>query len=129
MNAPASGFRERIVGRRANARLRLHVPAELVLTDGNARCLLDDISRTGAHVTVPRTVFRGSDAVLRCGGLECFGEIVWVSGNHCGLLFDRPLAQEMVLAMRSASRLLAEAEADARQRAAREWVMGQAAKP
>lgn len=129
MNAPASGFRERIVGRRANARLRLHVPAELVLTDGQTRCLLDDISRTGAQVTVPRTVFRGSDAVLRCGALECFGEIVWVSGNHCGLLFDRPLTHEMVLAMRSASHILAEAEADARQRAAREWVMGHAAKP
>jgi hypothetical protein len=129
MNAPHVPFHEVKVGRRASPRLRLHVPAELVLTDGRERCLLDDISRTGAQVTVARTVFRGTDAVLRCGELECFGEIVWVHGNHCGLLFDRPLPHEMVLAMRSASHILAEAEADARQRAAREWVMGSAAKP
>lgn len=129
MNAPVFNARDMLVGRRASPRLRLHVPAELVLVDGRLRCLLDDISRTGAQLSLPRAVPCHADAVLTCGRIECFGEIVWTGDNHCGIQFDQPLTQAMVIAMRSIGDDLAEAELAERRRAAYEWVAGGTAKP
>lgn len=124
MNAPVRLPGDGKVGRRGSPRLRLHVPAELVLVDGQTSCLLDDISRTGASLTVPRPVFRGADGLLRCGGLELFGAIVWTRHGRCGLAFDEPLPQSVVLALRTIEETLHGAEIEARRRAARDWVGG-----
>lgn len=112
------------IGRRGNSRLRLHVPALLVLVDGRARCLLDDISRTGARLAIARPVIVGEDAVLRCGAIECFGRIVWAEADACGLEFDEPLDKATLLGMREVGDHIAEAEIEQRRRMAREWVAG-----
>lgn len=127
MNAPSSLASDIRVGRRAAARLRLHVPAELVLTDGRERCLLDDISTTGARLTIARELVPASWAVLQCGGVEAFGEVMWSRRGHCGLRFESPLDRRIVLAMRGIRDRLAEAEIEERRRIAREWIMGRTA--
>ena len=129
MNARHAMPDEIRVGRRTAARLRLHVPAELLLTDGQERCLLDDISTSGAQITLLRHLPAATWAVLRCGQMEGFGEVMWSRGGHCGLRFESPLDPAIVVAMRSIRDTLAEAEIEERRRIAREWVMGRSAKP
>jgi len=126
---PAS--RQMMTGRRIASRLRVHLPARLVLLSGEHNVLLCDLSEQGAciryaaaGVAAPRL---GSNAVLTWHHFEMFGEIRWITPNGCGLLFDEPLARADLLLTRtldSTTRMPTERE---QQRDfARRWAAGQA---
>lgn len=80
-------------GRHFN-RLRLGVPATLVLTHGKQSCLIDDISCTGTRLRSDRPLCTGQTAVLSFHELRLFATVRWSQGLHCGLHFDRPLDLE-----------------------------------
>ena len=68
------------VGRRGNARVRLDLPAELLLLDGLRRGRLRNLSRTGASIELsppPRTASQG---FLRFAGMELFVHVMWSGG-------------------------------------------------
>lgn len=81
-------------GNRHFNRLRLGVPAALVLTHGGQTCLIDDISCTGARLRSERPLTAGQTAVLAFHELRLFATVRWSEGLHCGLHFDRPLDLE-----------------------------------
>ena len=81
-------------GNRHFNRLRLGVPATLVLTHGPQSCLIDDISCTGARLRSERALNAGQTAVLSFHELRLFGAVRWSEALHCGLHFDRPLDLE-----------------------------------
>jgi len=116
------------VGRRGASRLRLYVPAELILVDGQERCVLDDISRSGAQITVPRNLPVGTCCVLRCGRLEFFAEVVWTTAGRCGLAFDEVLDSRVLVQLRSIRDELAEVELVRRRLSAQAWVEGKVAR-
>lgn len=81
-------------GKRYFNRLRLGVPAALVLTHSKQRCLIDDISCTGARLRSERALSAGLTALLSFHELRALATLRWASGTECGIEFDRPLAIE-----------------------------------
>ena len=95
-------------GRRRYGRLRLRLRAKLITIHGTANGMLVDLSLTGARVRLANTVPRSGDAMLQWGGQggeghEAFGMIVWVDDCECGVLFDEPLPEAILLGMRDAA--------------------------
>ena len=92
-------------GRRGAPRLRLSLPAKLVSLYGTHRCILIDLSRTGAQVGLEKTLAVNETGFLQIAGLELFCEVVRTaegpSGGVNGLVFDPPLDDQVVLDMRS----------------------------
>jgi hypothetical protein len=114
-----------ITGRRAASRVRLLVPAQVMLLTGLTKCVLDDLSQHGARVTLSVPAPRqGSGAVLQIRNIEAFGTVVWVSGQRFGLQFDEPVPLPNVIAIRHYADEYAEHEAQASLRNARVFVQG-----
>ena len=83
-----------VQGHRRFNRLRLGVPASLVLTHETRACLIDDISATGARVRIERALVKGQALVLSFHELKLFSTVMWLHRSECGLHFDRPLELE-----------------------------------
>lgn len=81
-------------GNRRFNRLRLGVPAKLVLTHETRPCLIDDISTTGARLRLHSALTQGQALMLNFHELKLFGTVMWVRGAECGLRFDQPLELE-----------------------------------
>lgn len=95
-----------------------------MVLDGNFSCLLDDLSRSGARVSLQQLPTKGSDGILTCSGLDVFCTVVWVRNGQCGLHFAEPLPQEVLLAMRNLLDNYAQHERDRVKGIARDWVTG-----
>lgn len=83
--------------RRASARVKLAIPVRLRLTIGDREGQMVDMSRTGARLAVAPLPPIGAPAILLWNAHEVFCKIVWTADDTCGLQFDRPVAQEIVL--------------------------------
>jgi hypothetical protein len=91
----------RITGRRAASRVRLFIPAKVMLLQGLEKCTLDDLSQTGARITLPDHMPRtGSGALLMIEKFEFFGTVIWVSGKRFGLEFEEALPLPQVVMIR-----------------------------
>ncbi len=111
--------------RRAHPRLRLHIPARLILMAGTEQCMLSDVSISGAGVIPqslkPRT---GANGILQCENIAVFGEVVWTGSGRCGVRFEDVLPLDEVIALRHfAETYDAKARAEFLDRA-RRWVQG-----
>lgn len=111
-------------GRRSNARLRLGIPARLILISGNCECLLKDISARGARICLAELPRRGSSALLRIGQFEVFSEVKWVRDGHCGLLLADPLSDENLLELRGIANSYPDYDRAAQVCRTHDWVMG-----
>lgn len=81
-------------GSRYFNRLRLGVPASLVLTHLTRSCLIDDISCTGARLRVKQPLAPRQSAMLSFHELQLFATVMWCRGPECGLQFASPLDPE-----------------------------------
>lgn len=81
-------------GKRHFNRLRLGVPAALVLPHGTADCLIDDISCTRARLRICRTLASDQAVVLSFHELRPFAVVRWMRGRECGVKFEQPLDPE-----------------------------------
>lgn len=114
-----------LTGRRKTSRLRLGLPATVILISGQMRCRVDDLSQTGARITVAGDVPRvGADAVLIIEGMEAFGTVRWAHDRRFGLEFDEALPLQQVIAMRDLIDLYAERERELQRCHARDHVLG-----
>lgn len=115
----------RITGRRATPRVRLYIPAQVLLIQGLVNCLLDDLSQAGARVTIAAKLpSPGAGVVLRVKGLEVFGNVVWSQGARFGILFEEPLALHDVVNVRHFADAYVDHERAIQRRNARNFVQG-----
>lgn len=116
------------VGRRGAARLRLSLPATLVSLYATHRCILIDLSCTGAQVGLEAPLESNETAVLQIAGVELFCEVVRTAhgdkGGVNGLLFDPPLEDQDVLDMRAFAENYQEDDLHALKSEVRDWVQG-----
>lgn len=116
------------VGRRNAPRLRLSIPASLISLYDRRRCILIDLSCTGAQIGLEQPIREGEGAVLQVAGIEPFGEVVRGSmgayGGVNGLAFDPPISEEEVLSVRAYSERYEKDELRALRSEVRKWVMG-----
>lgn len=111
--------------RRADPRVRLHVPGRLILLSGSEHCILEDLSVTGAAI-IPQLGLPavGTSAILQCEHIEAFGQVRWARHGRCGLMFDEKLPLAQVVALRHFADHYEEAERNRNQERARLWVQG-----
>lgn len=112
-------------GRRADARVRLHLPARLVLLSGTQQCILEDLSVTGAAI-IPQNGLpeEGLSAILMCEHIEAFGLIRWARHGRCGLMFDEKLPLAQVVSLRHIADSFETNERERNMERARAWVQG-----
>jgi len=105
--------------------VRLGLPGKVILVTGHEPCQLDDLSQTGACVTVAKEAPPvGDSAVLMVNGVEAFGTVVWRRGARFGLCFDEPVAKDDVVRLRAIHDHFESLENDRQLRHAREFVQG-----
>lgn len=116
-------------GRRAAPRLRLAIPARFVSIYSTQRCVLIDLSRTGARMALAAPVAPGQPGYLEIDRMEIFGTIV--RAQHAGemavnaLSFDDPIAQAAVLRIRAFAEGLEARTQMALRDQVRRWVTGE----
>ena len=117
-----------VIGRRGAARLRLSLPARLQTMTDTRRCILLDLSQTGAKIGLEEPLRGGASAILELHGIDQFGTIVRQSkggnGGINGLEFEAPLTRSDVLAVRQFAETFEEREMQALRSEVRAWVMG-----
>ena len=102
MAEPGATAGDHTRGRRRDSRLRVRLAAQMITLDGTARIVMADISRSGARLTglLPRLRI-GQQAVIQWHGFEAFGFLAWCNLDQCGLEFDEPLSQAILLRTRN----------------------------
>jgi len=111
-------------GRRSNARVRLQIPATFTLLSGAHKCLLSNLSRSGARVAIDPPPKVGDCGILRCTELDAFCVVVWVHGGECGVEFEDVEPIDLVQALRWYSDNYSEYQQGELLRTVREWVSG-----
>lgn len=85
-------------------RLRLLLAAKLVMTTGELPVTLRELSSTNAIVTGDRLPSVGTDAILKRGGLEALGTVIWAEGTRACLEFEDPLHEADLLSQMTLNR-------------------------
>lgn len=119
---------EPMIGRRSAARLRLAIPVKLVSLFGELRCILIDVSRSGAQVSLETPLAVDECAVMNIAGVEMFGCVNRSDpgryGGTNGIEFDPPISDEDVLKLRAHSEAYEDAEKLAFRKEVQHWVQG-----
>jgi hypothetical protein len=107
-------------GRRASARLRLRLPADLITLDGQGPGVLENISATGARVVSQFALRPGASCILRLPRLELFADVAWCAQGRLGLIFERPISQDQLIDPRN----LDPADPASERAASQDWARG-----
>jgi len=117
-----------MIGRRNAARLRLSIPARIVTLSDTRRCILIDLSRTGAQIGLEAPLEKGKNVFLQLAGLDEFAEVVRAdvgpNGGTNGIAFDEHLTDDQVIMVRHYSESIEANESLALRREVRAWVTG-----
>lgn len=80
-------------------RRQVVLAGEASSTTGHYAVTLRNLSCTGAMAEGKEVPEAGRDVVLQAGPLELFCTVVWAEGGRCGLSFEEPLPQPLVVAL------------------------------
>jgi hypothetical protein len=112
-------------GRRGRSRLKARLAARVICVSGSQRAVLNDISLTGARLTLTQPVKAGECIVLQWGNFEAFGDVVWSSQNQIGVKFDATIDPRTLIATRDLDDLeRLPSDHDLVRRSAEDWVQG-----
>ena len=100
MTAPLPNAPEMQIGRRAQARARVHLPVTLLTPNQPIPAMLENISVGGARVRLNEMPRQGSTAFLLFAGLEIFCSVVWSRNSRCGLAFEDTVDDATLIAIR-----------------------------
>ena len=87
-------------GRRAEPRAHISFLAAVEAIDGRQSISLIEVSRAGARLEGPDLPMVGKDLILKCGGIDAFGTVVWAIEGRCGVQFDEPLGPNELITLR-----------------------------
>lgn len=113
-------------GRRSAPRLRLILPARLISIEGDQPCILMNLSRSGAQVAVIHPLRSGEAAVLRCAGIDVFGDVIRTDFGLNAIRFEQELRDADVLAVRHHYDTFEDSQRRSLIETARKWVTGDA---
>ena len=112
------------IGRRSAPRLRLSLPGQLIAVERVHRCIVLNLSRSGAQVAILDALREGEGAILRCGVIDHFAVVTRSEFGLNALKFEEPLSDEQVLDVRHLHENFEERERRALTETARKWVSG-----
>jgi hypothetical protein len=96
--APPSRFRQ--VHRRIESRARVALETRVQTLHGRVPAYLLNLSCHGAMLQMVAPPGRGNTVIVICGPLDGLGTIVWSEDDRCGVEFEEPIAEEMVIDLR-----------------------------
>jgi hypothetical protein len=74
---------------------------------GTRTVRLSDVSSCGSRVEgAPPDVRVGSEAILKCHGLDVFATVHWARGDSCGIRFTAPVHDSVIRALEDMSEQL-----------------------
>ena len=85
--------------RRTAGRAHLAFPSKLALSEGDFKCLLEDLSLGGARISCDRKIECGREIWLGFDRYKLFGTITWVHGREYGIEFDERIPKSIILEM------------------------------
>jgi len=102
----------------------LSLPGQLIAVDRVHRCIVLNLSRTGAQVAILDAMREGEGAILRCGHIEPFAVVTRSEFGLNALKFEEPITAQQVLDIRSFHENYEERERRMLVETARNWVNG-----
>lgn len=111
--------------KRTQGRLAVRLVARLASRVRTHSAILENISKSGAKLTIDNPPPVGSEVILQWHGNELFGEVSWISPTQCGLVFAAMVPPDLLqstLALDEAEHV--PDELDVAGAAAKAWVEG-----
>ncbi len=88
------------IGKRAESRLRVRMPARLIALDFNLAAILCDLSKSGARIESAGAPLKCRDVVLTWHDFEAFGQILWSHSGESGIGFYDPIPTQWLIVTR-----------------------------
>lgn len=88
------------IWQRIESRARVAMDAVVSTVHGRRPSFLLNLSCHGAMIRTRQPPGRHDFAILKCGPLEALGMVAWVEQDRFGLLFDEPIDEGLVIAVR-----------------------------
>ena len=85
---------------RLESRARVALEARVQTLHGRIPAYLLNLSCHGAMVQMVTPPSRGNTVIIICGPLDVLGAVVWSEHDRCGVEFDEPIPEEMVIDLR-----------------------------
>jgi hypothetical protein len=127
MQRASFGHSVRTGGRKRNqGRLDVRLHATIKTLSGSRAAILENISKSGAKLSVQDTVAKGSQVVVEWHGHEAFGTVAWSSATHCGVILSSPVTEAVLRSTLDLNETVGLPEDDADRIAARDWAIGSA---
>lgn len=121
------GSPARIHGRKRNqGRLDVRLHAAIKTYSGSRAAILENISKSGAKLSVQDSVSKGTQVIVEWHGYQAFGTVAWTSTTHCGVILSSPVTEAVLRATLDLNETLGLPDGDADRLAAREWANGSA---
>jgi PilZ domain len=79
------------LGNRGMARLATAIDGGMVLPERNAKCRVENVSRTGCRLLLETPPRLGATVLVRVERVEALGTVKWVRSGRCGIAFARAL--------------------------------------
>lgn len=114
------------IGKRAESRLRVRLPARVETLEFRTPTVLRDLSRNGARIELAGPPLKPCDIVLCWDRYEAFGRVEWSHSGETGIRFEQAIPAQWLAATRAlddAERLMGRLGPD--RRFAKEWATGQ----
>ncbi|MCW3798269.1 PilZ domain-containing protein [Sphingomonas sp. BN140010] len=112
-------------GRRQNPREELALEALVETVGARHSAAMLDLSQTGARLGGNDLPAAGDEMLLRVAGAALMGEVVWSTGEECGVRFDEPpTAGELQALRREGGADIARRLTPDERRAAEDWRHG-----
>ncbi|RYD60457.1 MAG: PilZ domain-containing protein [Verrucomicrobiaceae bacterium] len=86
--------------RRGQSRLKARLAARVIAVSGSQRAVMNDLSLTGARLSLNEPIKSGQCVVIQWGNFEAFGDVVWSEGNQIGVQFDATIDPRTLIATR-----------------------------
>lgn len=115
--------------RRNTGRANLSFPSKLALSDGNFKCVLEDLSLGGARVSCDRKIESGREVWLIFDRFKVFGTIAWLHGPEYGIEFEQHIPKAIILEMQGHAVDLDAYDKDQGLVAAKAYVIGEGQTP
>jgi hypothetical protein len=93
-------------GQRKSGRSPVRLSASLQALNCSRPVTLLDVSKTGAKMAMPESMYRGQEVWLKVADTQIFGTVRWVRGQNCGIAFDAPLTDRQLTQFQNSGRTM-----------------------
>ncbi len=115
--------------KRAAPRMDLSLPAQFLGVEGNHRCIITNLSRTGLRIAIKQPLRVGQEGFLRGGPIDHFMAVTRAGTGMNALEFEIPVSDIFVFGIRRFQEQFEEREAEELMATVRAWTSGEDAGP